>query len=53
MNSQLRPKKLTLMVLVGAHTTFPARTNFFLFPKKYSKKNSKIFFQKIKIQKKN
>ena len=30
----VRPKQLTLMVLVGARTTFSARTNFFLFQKK-------------------
>ena len=28
-NRCIRPKKLTLMVLVGARTTIPARTNFF------------------------
>ena len=32
--SPLRPKKITLMVLVGARTTFPARANFFFYFKK-------------------
>ena len=33
-----RPNKLTLMVLVGARTTFSSRTNFFFFKKKNKKK---------------
>ena len=41
----LRPKKVTLMVLVGARTTFPARTNFFCI----SKKNIQFFFLKTKF----
>ena len=43
--SMLRPKNLTLMVLVGARTTFPARTNFFFYLKKNQKK-IQFFFQK-------
>ena len=40
----IRPNKLTLMVLVGARTTFSSRTNFFFFKqinlkKKIKKKN--------------
>ena len=31
--AEVRPNKLTLLVLVGARTTFSSRTNFF-FPKK-------------------
>ena len=45
---ELRPKKVTLMVLVGVRTTFSARTNFFFNLKKIYQINSqKHFLQTI------
>ena len=37
----LRPNKLTLMILVGARTTFSSRTNFFFFQQKFKTKFKK------------
>ena len=44
--NKFRPNKLTLMVLVGARTTFSSRTNFFFFFKfkKKIKKYKNIYF---------
>ena len=47
----IRSKKLTLMVLVGARPTFPARTNFCFYFKNNSIKN--IFKKKVFIYIKN
>ena len=45
-DNDVRPNKLTLMVLVGARTTFSSRTNF--KKKKKKKKLNKKFKKKLK-----
>ena len=46
----VRPNKLTLMVLVGARTTFPSRTNFFFISKKKNSKKKGFIYIKNPVR---
>ena len=47
----IRPNKLTLMVLVGARTTFPPAPTFFYFEKKIQKNSKKKNLKTKKFKK--